>query len=135
MLQVKLPAEIQEYKSKLIWGLSVRQIISIGVALLVCVPVGVLGYGHISSDILPWIIMLLAAPCIAWGFFTIQGMKFEDYAKCFLEYTFLPQERVFEDTETNIFLTIHSELVEEEIVKQRIASGEYESEQFYMEGE
>ena len=133
MLQVKLPAEIQEYKSKLVFGLSVRQIVSIGAALVICVPVGVLGHGRISSDILPWIIMLLAAPCIACGFFTIQGMKFEDFAKCIFDYTFLPQKRVFENTETNIFLSIHDNLIEEEVVKQRIASGEYESEEIYLE--
>lgn len=133
MLQVKLPAEIQEYKSKLIFGLSVRQIASIGAALMICVPVGVLGHGHISDDILPWIIMLLAAPCIACGFFTIQGMNFEDYMKCILEYTFLPQKRVYEDTETNIFISIHDEMIENDVVQQRIASGDYESDEIYLE--
>ena len=53
MIEVKIPAEIQEYKSKLIAGLSVRQVIAIGGALAVCVPVGVFGYGRISGDILP----------------------------------------------------------------------------------
>ena len=48
MLSVKVPAEIQEYKSKLIFGLSARQFFSIAGAILVGVPIGVIGRGHID---------------------------------------------------------------------------------------
>ena len=49
MLSMKIPAEIQEYKSKLIFGLSARQFFSIAGAILVGVPIGVLGHGRISE--------------------------------------------------------------------------------------
>ncbi len=52
MLSMKIPAEIQEYKSKLIFGLSSRQFFSIAGAVLVGVPIGVFGRGRVSGDVL-----------------------------------------------------------------------------------
>lgn len=128
MIEIKIPAEIRDYKSKLLLGLSVRQIIALAVALIVCIPVGIFGHGHIPDDILPWIIILLAAPCIGYGFFTFQGMQFEEFIRVFLSLNFLPQKRVFEDTEQNLFLSIKNELMENATVQSRIESGEYHEE-------
>ncbi len=129
MLNIRLPAEIQAYKSKLIWGLSVRQILSLVAALVICVPVGVLGYGHISNDILPWIIMLLAAPCIAVGFLKFHDLPFEVYARYIWNRYTTPQKRVYQNTETNIFIELYEDAVEEAIIQQRLDAGEYENEE------
>lgn len=126
MLERKIPAEIRAYKSKLIAGLSVRQVISLGVAILIGVPLGVFGGKFISSDILMWVIIIISAPILAWGFVTFQDMRFEEYAKSILRFTFLPQKRVFENTEDNTGLMLRNMQIEEAIVQQRIASGEYE---------
>lgn len=126
MLERKIPAEIRAYKSKLIAGLSVRQVISLGVAILIGVPLGVFGGKIISSDILMWVIIIISAPILAWGFVTFQDMRFEEYAKSILRFTFLPQKRVFENTEDNTGLMLRNMQIEEAIVQQRIASGEYE---------
>lgn len=128
MLSVKLPAEIRAYKSKLYFGLSVRQILSLIAAVLICVPVGVFGHKYISEELLTWIIILLAAPCIAVGFLRFHGMPFEEYIKCAFHFYTRPQKRVYEDTETNIFLSVREEILEEEIIGQRMDAGEYESE-------
>ncbi|MBQ6041515.1 MAG: PrgI family protein [Oscillospiraceae bacterium] len=126
MLEQKIPAEIRAYKSKLIAGLSVRQVISLGLAILIGVPLGVFGRNYISTDILMWAIIIISAPILAWGFVTFQDMRFEEYAKSMLRFTFLPQKRVFENTEENCGLILRNMQIEEEIVQQRIASGEYE---------
>ena len=126
MLERKIPAEVRAYKSKLIAGLSVRQVISLGIAILIGVPIGVYGRKFISSDILMWVIIIISAPILAWGFVTFQDMRFEEYAKSMLRFTFLPQKRVFENTEDNCGLILRNIQIEEEIVKQRIANGEYE---------
>lgn len=126
MLERKIPAEIRAYKSKLIAGLSVRQVISLGVAILIGIPLGVFGGEFISSDILMWVIIIISAPILAWGFVTFQDMRFEEYAKSILRFTFLPQKRVFENTEDNTGLMLRNMQIEEAIVQQRIASGEYE---------
>jgi len=128
MIEVKIPAEIQEYKSKLVFGLSTRQIISIVGALAVGVPLGVFGYGRISGDILPWIVIISVFPFAGWGFMTFKGMRFEVFMKAFLSLNFLPQRRVYEDTDVNIFHSLHEEIIENEIVNQRIENGDYEFE-------
>ena len=126
MIEVKIPAEIQEYKSKLVFGLSARQIIAIVGALSVGVPLGVLGYGHISGDILPWLVVISVFPFAGWGFMTFKGMRFEEFMKAFLSMNFLPQRRVYEDTDVNLFHSLNEEIIESKIVQQRIENGEFE---------
>ena len=125
MLSMKIPAEIQEYKSKLIFGLSARQFFSIAGAVLVGVPIGVIGHGRISADILPWFVIIAVMPFFAFGFFTFKGMRFEELVKACCKMWFTPQIRVYEDA-NGIFEELHTELIEQEIVQQRIANGEYE---------
>ena len=124
MLSVKIPAEIQEYKSKLIFGLSARQFFSIAGAILVGVPIGVIGRGHISGDVLPWAVIVAVMPFIAFGFFTFKGMRFEELVKALCNMWFMPQIRVYEDAD-GIFLQLHEALIAEEVVRQRIRNGEY----------
>lgn len=127
MVEVKIPADIQEYKSKLAFGLSVRQIIAIIGALLVGVPLGVFGYGHIPDDILPILIIISVFPFAGWGFLTFKGMRFEEFMRVLLMFYLLPQIRVYEDTQTNIFSSLNEELISMEITQQRIDNGEFES--------
>ncbi len=126
MVEVQIPAEIRAYKSKLIFGLSVRQLAAIIGALAVGVPLGVFGRGHIPNDILIWLVMLVVVPFAGWGFLTIHDLRFEDYARIFLRFVFLPQKRVYEDTETNLFVNLKEEILEETIITQRLEAGEYE---------
>lgn len=124
MLEVKIPIEIHDYKSKIIAGLSVRQIAAIGGALLTALPIGVIGHGRISMDILPWFIIAITIPWVLWGFFTFQGLKFEDYFHSWISFNLLPQKRVYEDTDESLFQGLHEELLAEIIIKQRIDNGE-----------
>jgi hypothetical protein len=125
MLSMKIPAEIQEYKSKLIIGLSARQFFSIAGAILVGVPIGMFGHGHISADVLPWIVIVAVVPFFAFGFFTFKGMRFEELVKACCNMWFRPQIRVYEDAD-GIFRELHEEIIELEIVQQRLKNGEYE---------
>ena len=126
MIEVKIPAEIREYKSKLVFGLSTRQVASIGGALALGVPVGVIGRHYISEEILPWIVILLVVPFIGFGFFTFNDMRFEDFMKAFISLNFLPQKRVYEDSEENIYCSFSEEILETDILQQRIDNGEFE---------
>lgn len=126
MLEVKIPPDIQEYKSKLIAGLSVRQVIAISGALVTAVPVGVFGYGKISPDILLWIIILIVVPFAGYGFVSFKGMPFEQFVLVLWRFYFQPQRRVYEDTEVNLFAGLHEELTELDILQQRMDAGEYE---------
>ena len=125
MLSMKITAEIQEYKSKLIFGLSARQFFSIAGAILVGVPIGIFGRGRISADVLPWIVIVAVMPFFAFGFFTFHGMRFEELVRALCNMWFNPQDRVYEDAD-GIFQQILEKLIEEEIVRQRIENGDYE---------
>lgn len=127
MLEVKIPAEIQEYKSKLVLGLSTRQFLSILGALVIGVPLGVIGHGRISNDVLPWLIILTVVPFAGYGFFTFKDMKFEDFMKAFISLNLLPQRRVYEDTDMNLYSALNEELIADDIVQQRIENGELEA--------
>ncbi len=126
MIGVKIPKEIQEYKSKLVFGLTTRQIIAIAGALVICVPMGVLGHGRISGDTLSWLVIMTVVPFAGWGWFTFKDMRFEIFMKAFLSMNFLPQRRVYEDTDINIFCSLSEEIAEQKIINQRIENGDYE---------
>ncbi len=126
MIEKKIPAEIRAYKSKLIAGLSTRQVISLGLAILIGVPLGVIGSKYISMDIIMWLIILIVAPIFAWGFLTFKDRPFEQYAKAVIRFNLLPQKRVYENTQTNLALKLREECLEEAIIQQRIENGEYE---------
>ena len=129
MIEVKIPAEIQEYKSKLIAGLSTRQVISIAGALAVTVPLGIIGRQYIPADVLPWLIILAVVPFAGFGFLKFKDMQFEDFMQAFLNMTFLPQVRAYEDTQSNLFHSLHEELLSIDLIQQRIENGEYDIEQ------
>ena len=124
MLSMKIPAEIQDYKSKLIFGLSTRQFFSIAGAVLVGIPIGVIGRGRISADILPWFVIIAVMPFFAFGFFTFHGMRFEELVKALCNMWFHPQIRIYEDAD-GVFQQLQEELIEEEVVRQRLNNGDY----------
>jgi hypothetical protein len=129
MIEVKIPAEIQEYKSKLIAGLSTRQVISIAGALAVTVPLGVIGRQYIPEDVLPWLIILAVVPFAGFGFLKFKDMQFEDFMKAFLSMTFLPQIRVYEDADMQELCALHEELISIDLIQQGIENGDYDTEQ------
>ena len=102
--------------------------ISIGGALLFGVPLGVFGHGHIPADILPWLVILSVFPFVGYGFFTFKDMQFEEFMKVFLMFNFLPQRRVYEDTDMNLYSSLNEEIISEDIIRQRVAAGQFEVE-------
>ncbi len=129
MIEVKIPAEIQAYKSKLIAGLSARQVIAIAGALSVSVPLGVVGRNYIPADILPWLVILSVVPFAGFGFLKFKDMQFEDFMKAFLSMTFLPQIRVYEDADMQELCALHEELISIDLIQQGIENGDYDTEQ------
>jgi hypothetical protein len=124
MLEVKIPSEIRDYKGKVFMGMTVRQIISIIGSLVIGVPLGMFGGRVMSMDILMWVIILAVAPIIAWGFARYKGMRFEEFMVVLFKFNFLPQRRVYEDTEVNYFSHVRTALSAREILRQRIEYGE-----------
>lgn len=96
MIVARIPEEIRKYKEKIVFGLTARQLIASIVAVAVCVPLYWYGRKFISEDILSWLIIIIAVPLAAIGFFRFNGMPMEKFIVAFLKYELLfPQKRKF----------------------------------------
>ena len=125
MIEIKIPAEIQNYKSKFIFGLSIRQFVSVAGAIIVGGGIGMLGKGRISEDILHWLIMLSVIPFAGFGFLTLQDMKFEEFVKQWFLFNFFPQKRAYENVDSDPIAQIAEDIAEKNIRQERIDKGEY----------
>lgn len=127
MLEIKLPSDINAYKSKLIFGFSVRQVVSLGTAIITCVPIAINGKKYMSEDVLSWVVIGIALPILAFGFVTWKDMRFEDFCKALWNHNMNPQKRIYEDTDCNIFHKINEEINEISIVEQKVNNGSLET--------
>lgn len=79
-ISVPVPKEITEYKEKIILGMSGRQLIFSGIAVVLAVGIGALCYlMGMDITIIGYIIILAASPLMALGFIRKDNMPFEKY--------------------------------------------------------
>lgn len=101
MIEVNIPADVQSYKSKLIAGFSLRQILSMAGAIAIAVPFAVIFKNILSEDSLIWTIILITIPFALIGFITVKDMPFEEFFKHWFSSNFLPRTRYYENAETD----------------------------------
>ena len=117
MIEIKIPKEITDYKEKFLFGLTVRQFVSAVAALAICVPLFIFGKDFLGEDIVGWLIILIAAPIFAFGFFKYDGMHFEKFLMLLYRQKWLePQKRTYE--ELPVFWSIREEIIEDELAHQ-----------------
>lgn len=97
MIEIRIPKEIKNYREKLLFGLTLRQCICAGVALLICVPLYIFGNRFLPQEMVSWLVILIAAPLMLAGFFLYNDMMFEQFAVEFFFHNFTPQKRVYSD--------------------------------------
>ncbi len=120
MIEIKIPKEITDYKEKFLFGLTVRQLVSAVVALAICVPLFIFGKDYLGEDLVGWIIILVAIPVFAFGFFRYDGMPFEKFlALIYRQKGVEPQKRKYE--ELPVFWNCREEIIEDEIAHQLAA--------------
>ena len=120
MIEIKIPKEITDYKEKFLFGLTVRQLVSAVVALAVCVPLFIFGKDYLGEDLVGWIIILVAIPVFAFGFFGYGGMPFEKFLALIYRQKWVePQKRKYE--ELPVFWNCREEIIEDEIAHQLAA--------------
>ena len=96
MIAVRIPEEIRKYKEKIMFGLNARQLIATFLAFLICVPLYVVGKDYLSEDTLSWLIICIAVPIGAIGFFRYNGMPMEKFAIALVTFEVLfPLKRLF----------------------------------------
>lgn len=114
IIHVRIPKEIRDYKEKLIFGLSIRQIVSTIVGLGLAIPTYLIGKNYLPEDIIAIIAMIIAAPFAAIGYIKRNGMVFEKYFVTMLKFYFLyPSKTVYKSE--NYF-----RIMQEEYEKERI---------------
>lgn len=112
MIEIRIPKEVTDYKAKLFFGLTTRQCLAVGLALVINVPLYYFGRNYISEDILSWLIILIASPLVLFGFFKYNGMTFEKFAKYFIDYYLKLQKRPF------VYKKSQLQIVREKLIKE-----------------
>lgn len=117
MIEIKVPKEITEYKEKFIFGLTIRQCISAAAALAICVPLYIFGRDYLGDDVVGWLVILIAVPIFAFGFFRYDGMPFEQFLVMLYRQKWVePQKRKYE--ELTVFWDCRQEIINEELTHQ-----------------
>lgn len=120
MIEIKIPKEIKEYKEKFLFGLTIRQFASAAAALAVCVPLYIFGKEALGGDITGWLVMLVAAPILAFGFFRYNGLKFEDFLQLLYRQKWAePQKRKYIDLP--VFWYAREDIISTELAHQLAA--------------
>lgn len=85
-VEVRIPKEITDYKEKIMFGLSIRQLISV----LVSMPLGIGTYIFLSlkwgMNITGYIVIIEVMPILAFGFLRIKGFTLEKIMKYILKH-------------------------------------------------
>lgn len=124
MIEVRIPKEIREYKEKLFFGLNLRQTITTGLAIAICVPLYIFGQKYINVEVLSWIIIAIAAPLVLIGYFNFNQMPFEKFILAWFRMNYNPQKRKFIYQPPH-FTNIRNDIIKEDKEKLKL---EYEAE-------
>lgn len=114
MITVRIPKEIREYKEKLAFGLTARQLVASIIALVICVPLYLYGRKILGEDLTSWIVILVALPCAGIGFIKKNGMPFEKYMWAVLKQNLIyPQKTLFKTD--NFFRSAQDQAYQEDM--------------------
>jgi len=117
MISVRIPKDIRSYKEKLIAGLTARQLIAVFIALVICVPTYIYGRRLLGDDLAGWLVMIVALPAGAVGFYRKNGLPFEKFAAVIIRHFLCPGKRSYQ-TE-NAFRLWQNTIENEEITETR----------------
>lgn len=113
MIEIRIPKEIKNYREKLFFGLTLRQCICAGAALLICVPLYIFGNKILPQEAVSWLVILIAAPLMFTGFFHYNDMTFEQFAVEYINFRFFPQKRVY--SFEPVFMELRNAYLSEEL--------------------
>lgn len=119
MIEIKIPKEIKDYKSKLFFNLSVRQFICTAAALAICVPIYFFGKKYMDEDLISWVVILIGAPLLFTGFFSYNEMNFEQLAREWFAFNFNNQKRKYEYEP--IFMELRKGYLAEDLEEEKLS--------------
>jgi len=92
-VEVRIPKEITEYQEKIMFGLSVRQLVCSLIAIVISVPSYIFLMNKIGQELTGYIVIIEVVPLIAIGYLKPKGLKFEKVLIMFLEHQFGKSKR------------------------------------------
>lgn len=95
-IEIKIPKEINDYKTRSYFGFSLRQFICIVLTLAINIPTYFFISKYLGSELASWVVILISIPMVLTGFLKYAGLPFEKFIIAFLRTTFLyPQRRIY----------------------------------------
>ena len=88
-MEVKIPKEVRQHKESVFFGLSARQFFCSALAVILAVVVYLTCYKTIGKETASWLCILVAVPVAVAGFFTYNGLSFEELIWAFIKSQFL----------------------------------------------
>jgi hypothetical protein len=85
-LEVKIPKEINEYQEKIIFGMSIRQLICVSIAIVLCTATYFLAEPFIGGDLAGYLVLAESMPIMGVGFVNVNGFSFEKYVMIVIRY-------------------------------------------------
>jgi hypothetical protein len=94
-IEVRVPEEIADYKESIVAGLSIRQLVCGGIAMVCGVPTFLL-LKNVNADFATYTTMAVTIPAFCIGFIKKDGYNFETYLKIRLYTLFSKNQRGYE---------------------------------------
>ena len=117
-MEIKINKEIRNYTESMFFGLSMRQfffaVIGVGFAVLMYF----LLRPYLGTETLSWVCMLGAAPFVAMGFITYNGMTAEQFAWTWIKSKFIEPQKVKFECDTFYNKTLQKQAVQKSVKKE-----------------
>lgn len=94
-VEVRIPKEITEYQEKILFGLSIRQLICTILAISISIPSYIFLLPIFGVDMTGYIVILEIVPFVAFGFLKPKGLKFEKVLVLFLKHQLGEARRIY----------------------------------------
>lgn len=119
MINVKISKDIRTYKTKVLFGLTGRQLLSSIIAILIGVVLNMFIVKYIGEELASWLTIIIVMPIFAIGWINIQGMTAEKFFKQFIQNELINKKlRIFQND--NIYEYIENEEKRESIKSKKL---------------
>ena len=111
--EIELNKEVLDYKESIFFGLSLRQFICAGLAVMIAVIVWFATRGIIAKEIRSWLCLIFACPFATAGFFSFNGLTLEQFLWQIIKTCLIYRGR-------RVYMTVNPDRIENDrILKER----------------
>lgn len=116
---ISIPTDLKKIQSKLFFGLTKRQLIGFGLALLVGITIFLI-FKNINLDIAMYVLFFSTAPILFATIYQKDNMYIEQWIKLMIEQKYLnPNKRYYKVTKRNVRLAKQRGLITENKIKRK----------------